>query len=264
MNIKEYISSGIIESYVLGLASAGERAEFEKLCAIYPELVEERDKFEAMVEHHALNNSRQPPAAAGSHLFERIIATPISPAEVIDLSQRSSAASVKRLRYLAAASVIVLLGCACFFYRLQVQNNSLSNTNKQLQARYNATDSVLHSIVDARKVLKDDNLSLVEMTGTTESPKSSAGIYWDSASAAVYMVVQDLPPLPANRQYQLWALLDGKPKSLGVFDATSNRVILKMKDCKKAEAFSITVEPKGGNTAPSPGKVQATGKAGNL
>lgn len=264
MNIKEYISSGIIESYVLGLASNEERGEFEKLCAIYPELIEERDKFEAMVEQHALNNSRQPPAGAGNHLFEKIIAAPVSPAEVIAFPQKTSAANIKILRYLAAASVIVLIGFACFFYRLQVQNTNLANTNKQLQARYNEADSVLHSIVDARKVLKNNNLSLVEMTGTVAAPKSSAGIYWDSASAAVYMVVQGLPALPANWQYQLWAMLNGKPKSLGVFDATSNRVILKMNDCKKAEAFSITVEPKGGNLAPSPGKVQVTGKAGNL
>ncbi|HSS98730.1 MAG TPA: hypothetical protein VLK33_16965 [Terriglobales bacterium] len=46
MNIKEYISSGIIESYVLGLASSEEVAEFEKLCTEYPELVAARTSFE--------------------------------------------------------------------------------------------------------------------------------------------------------------------------------------------------------------------------
>jgi len=48
-----------------------------------------------------------------------------------------------------------------------------------------------------------------------------------------------MPKLPNDQQYQLWALIDGKPSDLGVFDATDNKVILKMKNTKKAQAFAI-------------------------
>jgi len=64
----------------------------------------------------------------------------------------------------------------------------------------------------------------------------------------VYLVVKNLPALPQNKQYQLWAQIDGKPKSLGVFEAAADKVIFKMNNTKKAGAFAITVEPKGGNT----------------
>ena len=50
MNIQEYISSGIVESYVLGLASPEERVEFEGLCVQYPELVAARTEFELALE----------------------------------------------------------------------------------------------------------------------------------------------------------------------------------------------------------------------
>ena len=264
MNIEEYISSGIIESYVLGLASEEERAEFEKLCAIYPELVIERNRFEAALEKHALDNSTTAPPFINMQLLETISSPATSPDETIAFSRKAPLLSLKAIRYIAAACVIVLLGCGYFFYRLQIQNETLVNANKQLLARFNTTDSVLSSIVNAKKIFKSDNLSLVEMKNNAGGQASSANIYWDSASAAVYMVIKDLPPLPQTKQYQLWALIDGKPKDLGVFNATGKRVILKMKNCKKATAFSITVEPKGGNTSPSPNSVKITGTSGSL
>ncbi len=46
MNVQDYISSGIVESYVLGLASPGEQAEFESMCKQYPEVIQARNDFE--------------------------------------------------------------------------------------------------------------------------------------------------------------------------------------------------------------------------
>ena len=54
MNIQEYISSGIIEAYVLGLASKEEMAEFEKLCAAHSEIRNARDQFELSLEAAAI------------------------------------------------------------------------------------------------------------------------------------------------------------------------------------------------------------------
>ena len=61
MNIKEYISSGIVQSYVLDQADEAERAEFEKLSAQYPELVAERKAFEDALEKFALQHAVVPP-----------------------------------------------------------------------------------------------------------------------------------------------------------------------------------------------------------
>lgn len=261
-NIKDYILSGIVESYVLGLAGEEESAEFESLCTIYPELVEERNRFEHMLEESALANARPVPAHVGSNIFQQVGIT-VSPPETIALTPKNNNATFKLVRWLLAACVILLAGFGYFFYQLQVQNNSLTNTNRRLQAKVNSADSILNSLVNAKKVLNNNNLALVEMR-SSNVPAAGANIYWDSASAAVYMVVKNLAPLPAGKQYQLWALIGGKPKSLGVFNATGSRVILKMQDCKNAEAFSITVEVQGGAAKPSGNGVQLTGTTKNL
>ncbi|HYM92945.1 MAG TPA: hypothetical protein VET23_02325, partial [Chitinophagaceae bacterium] len=62
MNVQEYISSGIIESYVLGLASAEERKEFEIMCEQHPEVLQARIAFEQSLEKQAMENAVDPPA----------------------------------------------------------------------------------------------------------------------------------------------------------------------------------------------------------
>ena len=63
MNIKEYISSGVVESYVLGLLTAQERFEFEQYCEAYPELKAARNAFELAIEKQAMENALKPPAS---------------------------------------------------------------------------------------------------------------------------------------------------------------------------------------------------------
>jgi len=124
----------------------------------------------------------------------------------------------------------------------------------------NSTDSILNQIVEEQKIVKDPNTTVVNMVGTQVAPHSSANIYWDSTSTSVFLVVKNMPKLPSDQQYQLWALIDGKPKDLGVFDASEDKVILKMKNTQKAQAFAITIEQKGGSPSPTLQKMQSLGK----
>jgi anti-sigma-K factor RskA len=71
-----------------------------------------------------------------------------------------------------------------------------------------------------------------------------------------------MPELPSDAQYQLWALIDGKPADLGVFNTPKDKVFLKMKNTQKADAFAITIEKKGGSVSPTLVKMQSYGKKG--
>lgn len=270
MNIKEYIStSGIVESYVLGLASDQERAEFEQLCAQYPELVEARREFEEKIERYAIDKAELPPARVKVKVLEATIGTSESrqqPAsnspKIITMqnAQNPSRNSSGALKFVAAASVILLIGLAWLTYRSSNEKAELERSNAALKEKLNSTDSILNKIVEEQKVVSDPNTTVVNMVGTEVAPKSSANIYWDSTNANVFLVVKNMPKLPNDQQYQLWALIDGKPKDLGVFDATEEKVILKMKNTQKAQAFAITIEQKGGSPSPTLKKMQSLGK----
>jgi anti-sigma-K factor RskA len=248
VNLKEYIASGIIESYVMGLASEPERVEFEQMCTQYPELVAERRRFEESLETYASEQAVRPPKEVKAKILKAIIT----------MENSAKPRSIGLLRFVAAAAVILLAGMVVLYYQVSQQNKDLTSSNKALTDRVGQDEVVLDKIKGETKDV--GNAIVVNMVGTKRAPNSSANVYWDSTNSSVYLVVKNMPQLPSNQQYQLWALIDNKKKSLGVFDATDKNIILKMDSTKKAQAFAITIEKKGGNPTPTLDSLTSMGK----
>jgi anti-sigma-K factor RskA len=265
VNIQEYILSGAIESYVLGLASEEDRAEFEKHCRQYPELVAARTAFEV-----ALEKRLQTDAVPGADLKEKVMnairqQSPVNQTKIITM-QSSNTRSSSPLKWVAAASVILLIGAAIWGYQLYSENKELKT---ELSAKTNQNDSIAKandSIVNLTEIMKDPNVAVVNLSGTQKAPESSANIYWDSTNANVYLVVKNMPKLPNDKQYQLWSLINGQdgklqPTSLGLFDVGDDkRLILKMNNAQKSDAFAITIENRGNTGGPNLEQLQNMGK----
>ena len=249
MNIQEYISGGIIESYVLGLASEEERREFEKICEQYPEVLAARTAFEMALEKQAMENALAPPADLKNKISDKIIGE----SKVISMHT----APVKKLnwlRYTAAASVILLAGSLYY-------NVSLYNKNKDLQGKYDNSVAKLNDMENDIQVLQQNpNVKMASMKGMEISPASYATVYWDTTTHDVYLLANNLPVPASDKQYQLWAILNGQPVDLGVFDIKKERLLIQAKNAQGAEAFAITLENKGGSPSPTMDKMYVMGK----
>ena len=162
-------------------------------------------------------------------------------------------------RWVAAASIILLIAAGYFAYDFYNQNKELKTTTKDLQSKLAAADSILQE----QNILKDPNVKVVNMVGLTPQAPS-ANIYWDTTSANVYLVIKNIPKLAASdKQYQLWSLIDSnglKPTSLGLFNGGQEKVILKMNNAQKADAFAITIEQRGNTGGPDLKQLQNMGK----
>ena len=102
------------------------------------------------------------------------------------------------------------------------------------------------------------------MKGMPPSPSSYATVYWDTTSKDAYLLINNLPAPSTEMQYQLWALLDGKPVDLGMIDSEffvkQNRLLLKAKNVQNAQAFAITLEKKDrSNTSTPEGEIYVAG-----
>jgi anti-sigma-K factor RskA len=246
VNVQEYISGGIVESYVLGLASDEERREFEQLCAQYPELLQARNEFELSLEKLAMENAIAPAAGSKASIFEEIH----KEAKVVSMNQ----APVKKInwyKYAAAACVLLLAGSAYL-------NITLNNKNKKLQGDYSNTMAELSSMKKDVEMLTggDPDVKMASLKGLEASPQSYATVYWDSTSKDVYLLVNNLPKPADSMQYQLWALADGQPVDLGFIQddyfIKKNKLLLKGKNAQHAQAFAITLEKKGRPDASKP------------
>jgi mannose-6-phosphate isomerase-like protein (cupin superfamily) len=71
-NSTDFINSGIIQSYVLGIATSGEITEVEAMASIHPEVRKALDSFSEAIEKHALANAVQPHAAIKPFLMATI------------------------------------------------------------------------------------------------------------------------------------------------------------------------------------------------
>jgi anti-sigma-K factor RskA len=273
VNLQEYISSGIIESYVLGLASTEEQQEFEQLCSQHPELIAARENFERELEKHALANQVAPPIVLKENIWNKIKEpkAPALPSEkniAVQSVPQMTIRSVGWLKYAAAASVILLLGSTLLNFYFYQQYNSYS-------ARYEALFASTQQMASANKVLqvrndelqtgirimKDPGTQLVALKGTAGSPSSLATIYWNKTTSDVYMLVNNLPTPGPDQQYQLWAFIDGKPVDAGFLNMQGSDGILKMKNFTRAEVFAITLEQKGRKDISAPtGMVYVLGK----
>jgi anti-sigma-K factor RskA len=76
---------------------------------------------------------------------------------------------------------------------------------------------------------------------------------WSPGDKKAVMVAEEITPAPANMQYQLWAIANGTPKSLGVFtyDELDNMTEPFSVYDEKIDAFAITLEKMGGNPTPT-------------
>ncbi|MBL7724332.1 MAG: anti-sigma factor [Chitinophagaceae bacterium] len=235
MNIQKYISSGIVESYVLGLASDEERREFEKACEQYSEVLQARIAFETVLEKQAMENAIAPPADLKAKIFDQIS----EPGRVIPM-QTVPVRKISWLKYAVAACVILLAGSL-------YMNITLSNENRKLKGNYDLTLAELDEVKKDIRILQENpNVKMASMKGMEVSPASYATVYWDTASHDVYLLANNLPVPASDKQYQLWALLDGQPIDLGMLDYNlkQKKLLVRMKNARNAHAFAITLEKK--------------------
>jgi anti-sigma-K factor RskA len=70
----------------------------------------------------------------------------------------------------------------------------------------------------------------------------------------------NLPKTDSAHEYQLWALVDGKSVSLGVFGENAKEAVQQMETIQKAQAFAVTIEPMGGSANPTMEKMVVMGE----
>jgi len=275
VDIQAYIQSGIIESYVLGLASADEVAEIEKLRLQYSEVEDAIDQFSVMLEEHAAENAVVPPL----DVKQKIMAAIKEEEEIEDdsipverLSATRDVGSVvhlvffKRWRMVAAAAIILLICSAAlniYFYdkyrerhsaylALLSERNSLQANNQLYQTRLNEWRSI-------SEMMAAPEMLMVKMPDVSGKNAHLATIFWNTKSKDVYVMPNKLPVHASNKQFQLWALVDGKPVDAGMLDDNCNGVC-QMKNIPKAEAFAITLENAGGSSTPTMEAMVVLGK----
>lgn len=256
MNTSEYISSGILESYVLDQLSDEERAAVKVMALKHPEIQEEIQSIEKTLEEYSKTKSKVPPA----HLKDKIAAQlEFSEPQAIPVTY-SHKKKVIPMYWLIAASVALLISLTYnFFLYNQLSDVTSELMTVEMDKQYFASqfETQRTAYEDAKKhlaIVAQNGNKTVILKGLDNAPNAIASIYWNQSSKEVFLNISEIPTPPENKQYQLWAIVNGKPVDAGIFDLTPNSntaVLQKMKSVADAQAFAITLEKKGGTKVPT-------------
>ena len=262
MDIKAYIESGVIESYVLGLASQDKVAELEVLILQHADIRQAVDAFAASIQQQVQADTIAPPPEIKRQLMERLAgefetqkANIIPANNLTALPGGSGNAKVVKMpsftfwRNIAVAAVLLFVVSASF--NVYYYNNYTQTTNKYqaLLSERNNLEAVNEGYHQTLNIIHDSVMHIVHMAGTPGKQDNAATLYWDTKTKDVYVYTSNLKQTPSGKQYQLWALVDGKPVDAGVIGDCSG--VCKMKNIPRAQAFAITLEKEGGSAVPT-------------
>lgn len=197
----------LLASHVLGDLTSEEVAEVNKLLEQNPELIAEVNNLQetlALLPFALPEN--EPPADLGSQILQ---AATISTATQITSNQSRKKQLWQTIAATIAASIIVALGL--YNYRLQQQASAI----RQEVLRYQ----------DTITLLRQQNISLLALEGTKVNSEAS-GSFAIAPTGKAVLTLQNLPELPENRVYRLWAVAEGKKIDCGDFKVNKKGKVL--------------------------------------
>lgn len=254
MDIKAYIKTGILETYALGMTNEEETLEVETLLAQYPELRAELESIEMGLEAFALKQAILPPPSLKEAVLNKINGQEPT---------KKDAKKTTKLNYLPTVFLVILsLVLAVLAVWLYLQNNTAKNDIDQLKKEIRACEATQTSqkqlaeneLTEKNKLITlliQENTSKIVLVGTENHPDMKAIVYWNKDSKETFISGVGLPKPMPNQDYQLWAIVDGKPLNLGLVANIEPSILSQMKSVSEPQAFAITLEPKGGSVAPT-------------
>lgn len=266
MDIKEYIESGIIESYVLGFASPQEIREVECLSAIYPEIKNELTLQQTNVEKFVETISVNPPSELKEQIF----------AKIKDIKQESHLTMEKKeedkvvtpksnswIKYVAAASVIGLIIAGYLYTNVSSEKTNLSAQVNSLQKEISTTQKIsenqlaeskkeIQSFADRQAYILNSATSKINLEPAGINPNAKAVVYYNEDDSKLLLLSESMPSTEMGKQYQLWAIANGVPVDLGVI-AKNNSITdnIDLSQISNVQAFAITLEKDGGSPTPN-------------
>jgi anti-sigma-K factor RskA len=273
-NLQSYIESGILELYVLGDLNSTERAEVEMMCKLHPEVKVELDEIELMMNNIANDLTLEPSEKVRKGFFNsitfsdeaaKITAAPKEEAKVVAINSKQLnfyKLSLAACLALLLVSMIAIINLNKNLNASKAQIASLQTSNQGFVNQVNYLDKKVKKGNEILDIYTNPAYKMVSLKGTNNSPESNIIIAFNPKEEKVMLDLHSMkiPKNDAEHQYQLWALVDGKPVDLGVFDAESNEIGLKaMKSIGVAQTFAITLEPRGGSVSPTLEKLMVIG-----
>jgi anti-sigma-K factor RskA len=242
-----------IPAYVLGALEGDDLAALERhLAAGCAECDAEMLRSTADLEALAATHAPVAPAA-------------ISRARLLATVREGAAPRPRGLGWLplAAAAMLTILawsgwsqiGLRRELDRLAADHAATELRLGQLRGELDQARQRLDRYAAASRILAAPGLETVRLVGLEAAPEATAQALVAGGQGKAVFYASNLAPLAADRSYQLWVIVAGKPISAGVFDLEADGgaslIVDRLGQAGRIEAWAVTLEPLGGVPEPT-------------
>ena len=150
------------------------------------------------------------------------------------------------LGWIATAALVILS------FGLAVQNGALHRDLDNLKARYAKQGSDMQQAKEVMATLLDPEAQRVTLVAAKNAPQPQGKAIYQRRSRSLIFLASNLPPLPAEKIYELWLIpTSGSPIAAGLFkpDSRGSAAIVNppLPEGAEAKKFCVTLEPESGS-----------------
>lgn len=238
--INKFLESDLLEKYLLGTTTNKETSQVERYIVMYPEVRKNYEDLQENLEIYAKLHRIKAPDGLKAKILQHI--------KRQDLGKRK----VRRFAIAASIAAFVFAGSSYFFYQ---QNQNLQTENSMVNNRIlNLEADMKQQLEDVRNqfiVLNNPQTKKFYVNGNAKAKELKAVAYVNPVKKLSYINVRNLPNLPEDQCYQMWAEVNGKMVNLGIMKKIHDKDRLLPLPYGENAISYITIEPMGGNNSPT-------------
>ena len=264
MDKENFLKTGLLEQYVLGLTDERESEEVEQYAEAFPEIKAEIEAMRKAVDEYAKQYAVMPPGELEARVVEEADEKTTG-SRTGDSSEGGIARSDggRWGAWLARAIMVMLIILSFSFYQSKVaadrQYDALSREYRTFQQDCSRRHAQQEKLKEVYAFLNHEHTTPIRLLSTGLVPEAEAVAYFNEAQKKVFVNPTLLPPPPQGKTYQIWADVEGEMVSMGLIDGHS-KGLQPVVFIDGTESLNITLEPEGGSEAPTVTLLYVNGK----
>ncbi len=246
---KEFLESGLLESYLMGTCSEKELETVEIYLAKYPEVREEYNMLQEKIERSAQELAVKAP----TNLKEAIISCL---EDDCDYETRSNLVKTRRYNIPTYIPWAAMVASIVFSIAIWLNNNNLRNhndalsvLNADLEEQFKDQDKLISDLESKLFLSGHDRTERILLTGNDLSPQFKTTAFWNDVARKAVIYINEIDKLSSDKCYQLWADVNGEMINLGVIPPKTGAIEVKFYE--NASSLNVTIEPNGGSDHPN-------------
>lgn len=240
----------LLAAYALNAVDGEERADLQRHVDECVRCSSELDGLRAVstsMGNHGESASPELWERIASHLYDDADTVPpirgigLTSATVVPFGEWRTRRS--RSKYVVSAFAVaaaILVGVLSL--NLASANHHIAQLNSALNS---ATGATYQTLINT--ALEAPGHQTINLSGSHSSSLAQFVLF----NGQGYLVSSNLATLPSDRTYQLWAIVDGKPISIGVMGRNPSTVTFTFAGFNGPTQMAVTIEPTGGSAAPT-------------